>query len=274
MRELRVAGIGGSAHGGSVPASRRAAQRATVHAVRQLLPHPAEDIDLYEAYRPDGPLVRLNMVMSADGAVTDSRGRAGGLGGAGDREVFRTLRAHADAIVVGAGTARTEGYGPHRLTAALAARRRADGRAAPAAIVVVSRSLLLDPAAPLFVAAETPTIVLTSRAADPERVRAVERVGRMLVAGDDEVDLPAGLAALCDAFGYAQILCEGGPLLNAGLLAHGLVDELCLTVGPLLAGDAGPRFARGLAATVDLTLTAAIEDDGELFLRYLVGKGS
>lgn len=234
------------------------------------MPDRVEDVDCYEAYRPaaTGPFVRLNMVMSADGAVTDPAGRTGGLGGAGDREVFRVLRAHADAIVVGAGTARIEGYGPHRLRPDLAEHRAADGRAEPAAIIVVSRSLRLDLTSPLFAEAATPTIVLTSAAADPALRSATERAARVVVAGGDDVDLRAGLAAVRKRFGYTSLLSEGGPTLNAPMLSAGLVDELCLTLGPVLVGGGGPRFVPGLPSPLDLTLTAVLEDAGELFLRY------
>jgi 5-amino-6-(5-phosphoribosylamino)uracil reductase len=238
--------------------------------MRQLLPHPVDDIDCYEAYRPSipGPHVRLNMIMSGDGAVTDPDGHSGGLAGPGDREVFRVLRAHADAILVGAGTARHEGYGPHRVRRDLAERRAADGRADPAAIVLVSRSLRLDFGSPLFTEAVTPTVVLTSAAADPALRAEAERAGGVVVAGDVEVDLRAGLDALRERFGYPHVLCEGGPSLNGALLSAGLVDELCLTLAPLLAGGHGPRLAPGLPAPRGLELTAALEDAGELFLRY------
>ena len=242
--------------------------------MRQLLPVTLADVDPYEAYRPEDPAkpqLRLNMVSSVDGAVTDEHGRSGGLGEAADREVFRILRAHADAILVGAGTVRTEGYGPHRLRADLAARRREDGRQAPAAMVVVTRSLELDLRAPLFTEARTPTVVLTCGAASAERRRALAEHARVLVAGEHDVDLAAGLAALRDELGAAQVLCEGGPGFNSALFAAGVVDELCVTVAPTLVDGDGPRLAAQLGRRVDLRLVAAYEQDSELLLRYAVG---
>ncbi|CAN5805965.1 pyrimidine reductase family protein [soil metagenome] len=239
--------------------------------MRQLLPRASDRVDPYDAYRPDdphAPFLRLNMVASADGAVTDRRGRSGGLGGDGDRVVFRALRALADAVLVGAGTVRAEKYGPHRPPEALAARRFADGRARPAAIVVVSQSLDVDIGAPLFTEAEVPTVVLTCAASDPDRRAAIERVGRLVVAGDARVDLAAGLTGLRERLGCAHVLCEGGPTLNAALLAAGLVDELCLTVAPQLMGGSGPRLAADLEPSRDLDLIAVCEQDGELLLRY------
>ena len=236
--------------------------------MRQLLPVPLDDVDPYDAYRsddPHAPLLRVNMVTSLDGSVTDREGRSGGLGGAADLEVFRTLRALADVVLVGAGTVRAERYGPHRLRADLRERRAADGRPAPAPIAVVTRSLDLDAAAPLFRDAVTPTILVTSYAA--ARTGALHRFrAEALVAGEDEVDLVAALRALREH--GPSILCEGGPTLNRGLLDAGLVDELCITFAPHVVGVAGlPAFAPG-GGPHPFALTSALEQDGELLLRY------
>jgi riboflavin-specific deaminase-like protein len=239
--------------------------------LRQLLPVPDDHVDVYQAYRAPGgtPLLRLNMVASADGSVTDEQGRAGMLGGAGDREVFRTLRALADAILVGAGTVRAEGYGPHQLRSDLRVKREADGRPAPAPIVVVSRSLDLDLTGPLFTSAQTQTVVLTCADSPRSRLDEAARVARVIVAGDAEVDVVAGLAEL-RGMGLAHILCEGGPHLNGHLLGAGVVDELCLTVAPAIVGTAGLRLVHGLGSRVGLELAGLLENDGELFCRYRV----
>ena len=245
-------------------------RQRSVAAMRQLLPCPAE-ADPYDAYRPARTsMLRLNMVASADGAAIDERGGTGDLGGKGDLLVFRALRAHADAILVGAGTVRAEGYGPHRLTSAVAQRRRASGRVDPAVMVVVTATIDLDLAAPLFTEAVTPTVVLTCAAAPAERRKAAAAAGRLLVVGDERVDLARGIALLRSELGAGQVLCEGGPNLNSQLLAAGLVDELCLTVAPALLGGDGPRIVRGLSTRVSLGLIAACECDGELYLRYEV----
>ena len=258
--------LGGRNHG----------RQRSVAAMRQLLAPSGEaavpaEVDPYDAYRPARTsMLRLNMVASADGAATDERGRTADLGGGGDLLVFRALRAHADVILVGANTVRAEGYGPHRLTRALTRQRAADGRDAPAAIVVVTATLDLDFAAPLFTEAVTPTVVLTCAAAPAKRQASAAVAGRLLVAGDQRVDLARGIALLRSELGVKQVLCEGGPNVNGQLLAAGLVDELCLTVAPALLGGDGPRIVRGLRTRVSLGLIAAHECDGELFLRYEV----
>jgi riboflavin-specific deaminase-like protein len=244
--------------------------------MRRLLPPPVEEVDPYEAYRPEertAPLLRVNMVTSADGAVTDERGASGGLGGEGDRRLFGTLRALADGILVGAGTVRVDRYGAHRPDEDLAARRRAEGRPETAPIIVVTRSLDLDFGSRLFTEARSPTIVLTGTEAPAERRRAAERAGVVILAGQREVDLPTGVRLLREQLGLRHLLCEGGPTLNAPLFSAGLVDELCLTLAPSVIGRPGPRILGGLDRRLELRLMAVCEQDDELYLRYRVARG-
>jgi riboflavin biosynthesis pyrimidine reductase len=112
--------------------------------------------------------------------------------------------------------------------------------------------------------------MLTCAAAPAKRQASAAAAGRVLVAGDERVDLARGIALLRSELGVKQVLCEGGPNVNGQLLAAGLVDELCLTVAPALLDGDGPRIVRGLSTRVSLGLIAAHECDGELFLRYEV----
>ncbi|WP_433473059.1 dihydrofolate reductase family protein [Spirillospora sp. CA-142024] len=228
--------------------------------MRRLLPEPAAGVDPYDAYG-DQPGLRLGMVMSVDGSVTDAEGWTDGLGGAADFRVFRTLRALTDAILVGAGTVRTGRLGPARLGDDLRARR---GRP-PAPIVVVSRSLDLDWTFPLFTGAETPTIVVTSR---DVRQKVPPHI-QVVAEGEGDVDLNAAVRTLREDLGYEHLLCEGGPSLATALIRASLVDELCLNIAPALSG--GPRHTRilgDLDAEVPLHPTALYLDEGVLFARY------
>ena len=224
----------------------------------------------YDVYGVDQPtrLVRINMVASVDGRTTDGEGRAGGLGGVGDFEVFRALRALADGILVGAGTVRTEGYGPHRMPRELAERRLKDGLEVPATVIVVSRSLDLDLRSRLFSEAVARTIVLTCASSPKDRRDALAEVAWVVVAGDDQLDLADGLAQLADDHGIARVVCEGGPSLNQALLRAGLADELCLTVAPQLVGSEGVRLVNPPVPSAGLELRSACEQNGELYLRY------
>ncbi|MEU8343908.1 dihydrofolate reductase family protein [Spirillospora sp. NPDC048832] len=228
--------------------------------MRRLLPEPPTGVDPYEAYG-DLPGLRLGMVVSVDGSATDAEGWTDGLGGDADFRVLRSLRALADAILVGAGTVRTGRLGPARLRQDLRARR---GRP-PAPIVVVTGSADLDWTLPLFTKAETPTIVVTSQNGRQNVPNGIQVVS----AGEEGVDLAAAVKTLREDLGYEHLLCEGGPALATALIRESLVDELCLSIAPTLLGS--PRHTRlldGLETEVPLDPTALYIDEGVLFVRY------
>jgi riboflavin biosynthesis pyrimidine reductase len=232
--------------------------------VRRLLPGAEVPVELDEVYdagdrapAADGrPWLLANMVSSADGAATLT-GRSGGLSSPADRDLFHRLRGVADLVLVGASTVRAEGYGP----------ARGDD---PPPIAVVSGSLALDWGSGFFTEAEARPIVVTSAAADPERVAEAERVADVVVAGDHRVEPRRALAAFGER-GHRVVLCEGGPSLLAEIATADCLDELCLTVAPLLAGGESPRILSGPLpnAPVSLGLASVLEEDGVLFLRYL-----
>lgn len=240
--------------------------------MRELFPvGPAHELpDLDAAYAPPRrDWLRANFIASVDGAIS-VQGRSRGLQVPGDLRVFGVLRGLADAVLVGAGTARTEGYHWARPSAERQSRRRAAGLTLAPPIVVVSGSG--DPGLPREFydrAAVRPLVISPARAARP-------LAGAEVIAcGELTVDLEAIRPALADR-GIRHVVCEGGPTLLAGLAAAGQLDELCLTVSPLLAGPgpgrllAGPGWTAGRA----LTLTHLLEEDGALFARYGVGRSS
>lgn len=194
------------------------------------------------------PYTLLNMVSSADGRATLD-GRSGGIGDDGDKLLFHGLRTRVDAVMAGAGTLRVERYGRLVRDADGLAARRALGLAEQPLACVVSGRLALDESIPLLADPDSRVVILTaSRASLPAACRAqIEYVRCALAAGaaggqigGGQIDLAAGLAALRSRFGVRTLLCEGGPHLNANLLAAGLVDELFLSLAPSLAGgDAG-----------------------------------
>lgn len=242
--------------------------------LRQLLPAApdspgltAADLPALYAY-PDGRWLRANMVSSADGAATLS-GASAGLSSDTDRRLFALLRTLSDVILVGAATVRAERYKPARPPQDPWGDLR-DGRPPTPPIAVVTRSLDLDPDSPLITAApaDARTIVITTAHAPADIRAALEPRADVIVAGEDGVDFKAAVAALADR-GHRRLLAEGGPHLLAELLAAGLLDELCLTVGPLLAGPGPGRIvAGGDAASLPLDLAHVLAEDGFLFCRY------
>ncbi|MCC5952460.1 MAG: pyrimidine reductase family protein [Acidimicrobiia bacterium] len=216
----------------------------------------------------DRPWVTLNMITSVDGAAALD-GRSGGLGHPADKAVFRALRAMADAVLVGAGTVRAERYGPVVLNGDLEEIRLTEGQLALPRVVVVSGSGDLDPELPLFGGNEpTPLVVTTTSGAATVRRILGDRTDLVAV-GEDTVDLARALAELGD-LGLETILCEGGPSLNGQLVADGLVDELCVSVAPLLVGGDASRIVEGAPEALrSATLARGFVADGLLALRYL-----
>lgn len=239
--------------------------------MRSLLPPDLpEPVDLSSVYAyPDGrPWLRANMVGSLDGAVAVD-GHSEGLSGAADKRVFGRLRDLCDAIVVGAGTARAEGYQAVRRSEAKVDLRRARGLTDTPAIAVVTNRLDLDPASPLFAGARQRTVVVTSAVAAERRGGAFREVADLVTTPGDRVDVAAALDRLHER-GLTRLLCEGGPSLLGRVVEADRLDELCLTVAPIVAlGDAG-RIATGPAPRVParFALASMLEDDGYLFTRW------
>ncbi|WP_238009756.1 pyrimidine reductase family protein [Dactylosporangium sp. AC04546] len=229
--------------------------------MQQLWPTQQEQPDLVQLYaEPRTPWLRMNFVTSLDGAGTVD-GKSAGLSGAADKRVFGTLRMLCDALLVGAGTLRDEGYRALRLDPERRKWRLDHGLSEYPVLAVVSGRADLDPAHPALADAPVRPIVITrGQAAHLSDVADVI---------DTADDLPATVATL-HARGLRSILSEGGPHLFGSLTAAGLVDELCLTVSPLLAGPGAGRITAGppVPAPQELTLRHALLAEGQLMLRY------
>lgn len=210
-----------------------------------------------------------HMVAGLDGTAAVG-GRVGTLSTAADQELFRRMREIADIVLVGAETVRREGYGPVRLGEEARERRLRAGRPATPPVAVVSRSLELDWTGRVFTEApdDAPTHVVTCAAADPERRAEAERHATVVVAGEARVDPVLALRALADA-GRRVVLCEGGPAWLGQLVAADRLDELCLTISPVMGGDPLPvSVTPPGAALARFELRGVLAEDDSLFLRY------
>ncbi|MCW2967884.1 MAG: bifunctional deaminase-reductase domain protein [Solirubrobacteraceae bacterium] len=206
----------------------------------------AAELDLRALAGPERPAVALNMIASLDGRIAVG-GRAGPLGNPADHELFHALRGAADAVLVGAGTVRAEGYGPMEQLA-----------------VVVSNSLDLAPDLGLLRAPGNRVVVITSSSG--ELAPCAAHVEYLRTA-----DLEEALAVLRRDHGVRAIVCEGGARLNAELLPAGLVDELHLVLSPVLTGGPDPlTLVQGAALQppVGARLVWVLESGGWLFTRY------
>ncbi len=263
--------------------------------MRSLFPEATERVNLVEMYSRDmrarnlQSMVRVNMISTLDGA-TSFGGRSGPLGGPGDKLLFSVLRSLADVVMVGAGTARAEHYGPVKLPAEVQRMREARGQPPVPPIAVVTRSLNINWESSLFRGGEPRPIVITPDTAGAEAAAAAGPRAEVVMAGAGGVDLRAALAALAQR-GMHHVLCEGGPQLNHSLAVAELVDDLCLTLSPKLAGSGGDGLLSGgpgnsgqwmagreasgvttfrdrpFARLLDLRLVHVLEEESFLFLR-------
>ncbi|GIH13836.1 pyrimidine reductase family protein [Rugosimonospora africana] len=230
-------------------------------------PTPVDDAELTALYQPTDPVLRVNFVTSVDGAV-EVEGRSRGLQTPGDQKVFPLLRMFAEGLMVGAGTLRQEGYGGIRLAEQRRDWRTAHGLSPYPRVIIVSRRLDLSPTHPALADAPIRPIIVTCTDAPPDRRTALRSVADVLEYGRGGVDLRAALADLRDR-GFNQLLCEGGPHLFGSLTEAGLVDEVCLTVTPMLAGPGAGRITAGTGTAMqEFSLAHALYDDGTLLLRY------
>ncbi|MGZ4703706.1 MAG: dihydrofolate reductase family protein [Acidimicrobiales bacterium] len=202
-----------------------------------------------------------------------------GLSNDADRALFRALRAEADVVLVGAGTVRAERYGPVTLTPAQTDARVDAGRAPQPPIAVVTRSLQLDWSLPLF-ASSGPgpgrPLVITCSAGGAAAIETASEHAEVVVVGDRSVDLAAALDEL-ERRGFRRVLTEGGPALLGELVSLGLLDELRLTLAPVIGGDplpiaSHPAGPAGRRALTTFDLADLRQEDGHLFLRYLTRK--
>ena len=224
----------------------------------------ASGLGLGERAREERPYLALNMVSSLDGKATLEE-RTSGLSSELDRRLFHHLRTQADAVMVGAGTLRDERYGAITKTDELREKRRAEGLEPNALAVVISGRLDLAPDLPLLQAPEQRVLIATAAEHELEGVAAQVEYLRV---GDD---LPLLAARLREDYGVRSVLCEGGPTLNSHLLAAGLVDELFLSLHPLLAGGADAFTivaGRPLVAPAKLELVSLAEAENDLFTRW------
>jgi riboflavin biosynthesis pyrimidine reductase len=240
---------------------------------------PVDDIDdgrLTDFYAYPDDLqscwVRGNMIASLDGGATDD-GKAGGLAGAGDRAVFSLMRHAADVILVGASTVRIENYSGAQLPVSAREDRRRRGQSEVPPIAVVTRSGNIDPSALLFTRTEVqPLILTTSRFHDDTRRRlgSVAEVIDASASEPDSVDSASVLKILADR-GLYRVLTEGGPLLLGTMIEDGLLDELCLTIAPILVGGGSKRIVTGMGSVhTKMRRTHLLtDDDGYLYSRYV-----
>jgi riboflavin biosynthesis pyrimidine reductase len=241
---------------------------------RQAIP-PGPDVSPQERYaglglgeRADGdrPYVVCNFVSSADGKATAS-GRTAPLAGAGDKVAFHLLRTQVDAVLAGTGTLGIERYGAPVRDEQLMQIRTSEGRPAQPLAIVISRSGEIPFEIPVFTDARSQIVLYAATGTAVPDCPADVTVHEVDPA---HLELAGVLRSLRRDHDVRSLLCEGGPVLFNALLAEDLVDELFLTISPVLVGgdELGITSGARLVAPQSLSLVWALEHDGNLLLRY------
>lgn len=248
--------------------------------MQRLLPDPAEttleeqlgQLDFVSQAYEDRPYVITNFALTLDGRATIG-GRSGRIGSDTDTAMLVGLRTCADALMIGAGTMRTERYGRPVGDPQKRARRERKGLPHDPLMCIVSGSLELPWDAELFTCGQGRVVVFTASADDPPETATPVHVER----SEGTVDLVAAMRYLRQERGIRSLLCEGGPHLHAQLIEAGFVDELFVTHAAKLAGGEGPHLVAGLPErerTLELAWLLHEPASGELFARYRVPGGA
>lgn len=221
--------------------------------MRQLLPTTSDTLNLLEIYgtprsrhSSGRPSIGLCMVISIDGS-TVVEGKSTLLSNPADRDVLIALRSAAETIVVGAGTIREEMY---EVPSKKGLR-----------VGVVTRTGKMDLNTNLFKSG-VGFLIMPEDAKQPDTEFDLEIVR----AGKGNVDLQLAMSQLPGSF----VQLEGGALLNASMFAANLVDEINLTISPMVTGADSPRLANGAPPLhSDYEVAHILEDNGFMFIRYL-----
>jgi len=232
-----------------------------------LLPEDAyTELGLSERATGKRPYVVCNFVSSVDGKAT-AGGRTAPLAGVGDKAAFHLLRTQVDAVLAGTGTLEIERYGRPIRDQRLERVRLDEGRAGQPFAVIISRSGQIPPDLPMFADPRSRIILYA-----PPGAAVPDAPAQIIVHEGDPPpeNLAKVLASLRRDHAVKSLLCEGGPTLFSALLAEDLVDELFLTISPVLVGgeELGVTAGASLLSPLALTLVWALEHDGNLLLRY------
>lgn len=258
--------------GHEITFSQKSCQHQGVH---RLLPPPVVEVDADDAYRDSRPMVdgrpwlMMNMISTIDGA-TEIGGVSGPLGGPGDKDIFGTIRTLPDIILVGSATAMAERYTPPSSSVSTKARRLSNGAWPVARVAVVSRRLNFDLTLPVFTRPDQRPIVVTTEDADPTGLDRVAKHADVLQCGIGSVDFAEALHQMA-TLGATVVLSEGGPSINGALINEDLVDELLISISPLVGGGDSEGIIHGaiLQQPQQLVLRHVLTEDHFLFLRYV-----
>jgi len=225
------------------------------------------------ATNPPQPHVTLNVAISADGKISTYRREKLVLGGKADRYLMDVLRARCDAVVIGARTLQLDGWAI-RVRDNELRKKRFSKRGQPHPLnVVMTTALDLKTTSQFFTHARTQRMIITSILAPEARVKRFGRLADVVVVKKKRLT-PLDVLRTLQTHGVRRVLLEGGGELNFSFFEAGLVNELYVTVTPLILGGAtAPTPVDGTGFTWathrDLELLSCRRQE-EVFLRYRV----
>lgn len=223
------------------------------------------------------PYVLVNMAMTADGKTATPNRAVSSFGSPADEENLYRLRATVDAVMNGARTVDLNpidmGPGPAKWRRL----RRRHGLAECNLRVIVSGSGSIDPTAAVFRDKLSPVLIITREGLSAKKLARLNSVAdAVFSAGKEAIDLTAALRWLRKEWQVKRLLCEGGGSLNDAMFRAGLVDEINLTICPIVSGGReAATFSDGvgfpaLSAATGLKLVSSKLDQGDRFLRFEV----
>ncbi len=228
-----------------------------------------------KAHNAQRPFVLVNMAMTADGKIATANRAVSSFGSSRDQRHLLELRATADAVMAGARTVDANAINMGPGGARYQKLRRRLGLAEHNLRVIVSGSGSLNPEAEVFKHRFSPITVLTTRRASAAKLKRLRAAAdEVKVCGDTEVNLRRAMRWLREQHGVKRLVCEGGGDLNDAMFRADLVDELHLTLCPLIFGGRNaPTIAEGvgfatLAAARQFELQSVKRRGDELFLVY------
>jgi len=221
------------------------------------------------------PFVTVNVAITADGKLAPDSRHFVPFGSKRDQELMMELRSRAEAVMSGA---RTVDLGKVDLGPGgkkYQQQRIENGLAEFNMRVIASGSASLDPNAHIFKKRFSPIVLLTTKAAPPGRLKRLSNlVDDVFISPGATIDFRAALAWLRQKWNVTRLLCEGGGEINAPVFRAKLVDELYVTICPVLfGGRRAPTMADGagiskLADAIKIKLVRRELIDDELYCVY------
>lgn len=223
---------------------------------------------------PERLHVSVNMAMSLDGRITTRRRERMTLGSKHDRRLMDELRAEADAVIVGAGTVRHDGF-PIVVRNEDILQKAAARRPDPHPVnVILSRTLDIPTARPIFLRKETEKVIFTTSEAPASRVRRLSKVAEVVVLKRRTLS-PSVVLEHLRRRGMERVLLEGGGEVHFAFAREHVVDEIYITLTPrLIGGQGAPTILDGRGFLkkdhIRLKLVSCTQVSHEVFLRYRV----